>query len=57
VDFFREFADALLAFSRDHLYVAPFLLLFIEEAGIRLPAPGARGGVGRSFDLLAEANL
>jgi membrane protein DedA with SNARE-associated domain len=40
VDFFREFADALLAFSRDHLYVALFLLLFIEEAGIPLPAPG-----------------
>jgi len=40
VDFFREFADALLAFSRDHLYAALFLLLFIEEAGIPLPAPG-----------------
>jgi len=40
VDFFREFADALLAFSRDHLYVALFLLLFIEEAGIPLPVPG-----------------
>jgi len=40
MDFFREFADALLAFSRDHLYVALFVLLFIEEAGIPLPAPG-----------------
>jgi membrane protein DedA with SNARE-associated domain len=40
VDFFREFADALLAFSRDHLYLSLFLLLFIEEAGIPLPAPG-----------------
>jgi len=40
VDFFREIADALLAFSRDHLYVALFLLLFIEEAGIPLPVPG-----------------
>jgi membrane protein DedA with SNARE-associated domain len=40
VDFFREFADALLAFSRDHLYAALLLLLFIEEAGIPLPVPG-----------------
>jgi len=40
VDFFREIADALLAFSRDHLYMALFLLLFIEEAGIPLPVPG-----------------
>ena len=40
MDFVREFADALLAFSRDHLYVALFLLLFIEEAGIPLPVPG-----------------
>jgi membrane protein DedA with SNARE-associated domain len=40
VDLFRELADALLAFSRDHLYVALFLLLFIEEAGIPLPVPG-----------------
>jgi len=40
MDFFREIADALLAFSRDHLYLALFLLLFIEEAGIPLPVPG-----------------
>ncbi len=40
MDFVREFADALLAFSRDHLYAALFLLLFIEEAGIPLPVPG-----------------
>ena len=40
MDFVREFADALLAYSRDHLYLALFLLLFIEEAGIPLPAPG-----------------
>jgi membrane protein DedA with SNARE-associated domain len=40
VDFVREFADALLAFSRDHLYAALVLLLFIEEAGIPLPVPG-----------------
>jgi len=40
LDFVREFADALLAYSRDHLYLALFLLLFIEEAGIPLPAPG-----------------
>ena len=40
MDFFREFADALLAFSRDHLYLSLFLLLFIEEAGIPLPTPG-----------------
>lgn len=40
MDFVRELADALLAFSRDHLYVALFLLLFIEEAGIPLPVPG-----------------
>ena len=40
MDFVRESADALLAFSRDHLYAALFLLLFIEEAGIPLPVPG-----------------
>ena len=40
MDFVRESADALLAFSRDHLYVALLLLLFIEEAGIPLPVPG-----------------
>ena len=40
MDFVRELADALLAFSRDHLYAALFLLLFIEEAGIPLPVPG-----------------
>ena len=40
MDFFWESADALLAFSRDHLYAALFLLIFIEEAGIPLPVPG-----------------
>lgn len=36
----RDLADALLAFADDHLYVALFLLLFIEEAGVPLPVPG-----------------
>jgi membrane protein DedA with SNARE-associated domain len=40
VDFVWESADALLTFSRDHLYAALVLLLFIEEAGIPLPVPG-----------------
>ena len=40
MDFVREFADTLLAFSREHLYAAVFLLIFIEEAGIPLPVPG-----------------
>jgi membrane protein DedA with SNARE-associated domain len=51
LDFVREFADTLLAFSRDHLYLALFLLLFIEEAGIPLPAPGD------TFILLAGAEV
>jgi len=37
---FREIADALLAFADDHIYSALFLLLFLEEGGIPLPAPG-----------------
>ncbi len=40
MELFREIADALLAFASDHIYVALFLLLLIEEAGIPLPAPG-----------------
>ena len=37
---FRQVADALLAFADHHIYVALFLFLLIEEAGIPLPAPG-----------------
>jgi membrane protein DedA with SNARE-associated domain len=37
---FREIADALLAFADHHIYGALFLLLFLEEGGIPLPAPG-----------------
>jgi len=37
---FRQIADALLAFADDHIYGALFLLLFLEEGGIPLPAPG-----------------
>ncbi|MGD0765194.1 MAG: DedA family protein [Dehalococcoidia bacterium] len=36
----RQVADALLAFADHHIYVALFLFLLIEEAGIPLPAPG-----------------
>ncbi len=37
---FREIADAILSFADHHLYGALFALLFAEEAGIPLPAPG-----------------
>jgi len=37
---FHEIADAILAFADHHLYGALFALLFAEEAGIPLPAPG-----------------
>ncbi len=37
---FRQIADALLAFADHHIYGALFLLLFLEEGGIPLPAPG-----------------
>jgi membrane protein DedA with SNARE-associated domain len=37
---FREIADAILSFADHHLYGALFALLFVEEAGIPLPAPG-----------------
>ena len=37
---FREIADTLLAFADHHIYGALFLLLFLEEGGIPLPAPG-----------------
>lgn len=40
MEILRDFADALLAFADDHLYLALFLLLFIEEAGVPLPVPG-----------------
>ena len=40
MDVFREIADALLAFADHHIYGALFLLLFLEEGGIPLPAPG-----------------
>jgi len=40
LDVFREIADALLAFADHHIYGALFLLLFLEEGGIPLPAPG-----------------
>lgn len=40
MDAFREIADALLAFADHHIYGALFLLLFLEEGGIPLPAPG-----------------
>ena len=37
---FRQIADALLTFADHHIYGALFLLLFLEEGGIPLPAPG-----------------
>jgi membrane protein DedA with SNARE-associated domain len=37
---FRQIADALLTFADHHIYAALFLLLFLEEGGIPLPAPG-----------------
>ncbi len=37
---FHEIADAILSFADHHLYAALFTLLFAEEAGIPLPAPG-----------------
>jgi membrane protein DedA with SNARE-associated domain len=37
---FRVIADAILTFADHHLYGALFLLLFVEESGIPLPAPG-----------------
>ncbi len=37
---FRQIADALLSFADYHIYAALFLLLFLEESGIPLPAPG-----------------
>lgn len=40
MDFLRDFADTLLSFASDHLYLALFVLLLIEEAGIPLPVPG-----------------
>jgi membrane protein DedA with SNARE-associated domain len=40
LDVFREIADALLTFADHHIYGALFLLLFLEESGIPLPAPG-----------------
>jgi membrane protein DedA with SNARE-associated domain len=40
VEAFREIADALLTFADHHIYGALFLLLFLEEGGIPLPAPG-----------------
>ncbi len=40
MDAFREIADALLTFADHHIYAALFLLLFLEESGIPLPAPG-----------------
>jgi membrane protein DedA with SNARE-associated domain len=40
LEVFREIADALLTFADHHIYGALFLLLFLEEGGIPLPAPG-----------------
>jgi membrane protein DedA with SNARE-associated domain len=49
LDILRDLADALLTFSDDHLYLALFFLLFIEEGGVPLPIPGD------TFILLAGA--
>ena len=40
MEILHDLADALLAFADDHLYLALFFLLFIEEAGVPLPVPG-----------------
>ena len=40
MDFLRDFADALLSFADDHIYLALFVLLLIEEGGVPLPVPG-----------------
>jgi membrane protein DedA with SNARE-associated domain len=40
LELLRDLADAFLAFADAHLYVALFVLLFIEEAGVPLPVPG-----------------
>lgn len=60
---FRDVADHLLSFTRDHVYLALFLLLLVEETGLPLPVPGdalillagagiARGEVNRWLALL-----
>ncbi len=40
MDVLTGLADDLLSFSRDHVYLALFLLLLAEEAGVPLPLPG-----------------
>ncbi len=40
MDIFTTLADQVLNFASDHVYLALFLLLFIEESGIPLPLPG-----------------
>jgi membrane protein DedA with SNARE-associated domain len=40
VDVLRDFADTLLSFASDYIYLALFVLLLVEEAGVPLPMPG-----------------
>jgi len=51
MDAFGDVADQILGFASSHIYVALFVLLLAEEAGVPLPIPGD------TFILLAGAGV